>query len=386
MTEFLQHLRFTIRFVAALTFWLHAFFLVYLPRPSIAEGAARLGLNLSETVIILAIGVLSILSSYGWKKFLIDLLYIYVFPFIALYMLGKLMFHLSRLVFRLFRSEEGMPSDHPLTIGVQPESEASSELGIQQEPERKQISQWKRGWKNVARPFNQFTLLWCLLLLLSSNAILLWTALIIVLIHLLRSMIKVIRLVFISVAQLEDIDKPLRTYVERLLEKLHGLPKDSELSGKQKTVVNSLTGIQITIRYLHNKRLLARWVMVLGVLTFVAAYVYLAFLFGFAYYGVARVQSIQYTWLEAFVTSAFIPVAFADLPQNVWLKLLGGIHWLVVTVLGVGAIFGYLQRKVDKFHGSVEALRNMLDADETRKTLEELGKKAKTVPPNLDSI
>jgi len=68
MNKVLQGLRRIVRFVVAAMFWLHALCLVYFPAPPLARWADKLHLNMPETIVVFALALLTVLSSYGLRK------------------------------------------------------------------------------------------------------------------------------------------------------------------------------------------------------------------------------------------------------------------------------------------------------------------------------
>jgi hypothetical protein len=98
------------------------------------------------------------------------------------------------------------------------------------------------------------------------------------------------------------------------------------------------------------------------------------------YYGLARVQSVPYTWSSALVESLFIPAAYTDLPANACIKLAGGIHWIVVVALGFGAIFAYFQKKLSEVCGVAQLIRGRLEIPEIKLKLDVLEQKLRTPP------
>ncbi len=233
------------------------------------------------------------------------------------------------------------------------------------------------------RPVLQFTLLWSLLLLLTSHRWLLLTALIIVLIHLARTLVKVLELAVFSIKGLSQLEDRIKANAENLIAKVLSVPEQSEPLENLRQTWSSITALRLGVGLLQNRQRAAQWMIFMAVLAFAAIYLYLAVLFAFAYYGIARVQLIPYTWLEAFVTSVFIPFQIGDLPHNVWIKLLGGIHCLFVFLIGIGTIFGYLQKKLDSLYKAADFLNTRLQEEEVRRRIETLDEKFKIATPTI---
>jgi len=236
---------------------------------------------------------------------------------------------------------------------------------------------WKKIVTDMSRPFRQFTLLWCLLLLLTSHLTLFWIALLIVLAHLFRALLRILRFAVFSMSWLTQLEDKLKNYAEGLVGRILATREEEENPqnvGLRNTLA-ALTALKFGIGILQNRKRVAQWLFVLGLFVFGAIYLYLSTLFAFAYYGLARVQSIPYTWSEAFVASIFIPAAYGDLPPNVWLKTLGGLHWFFVVAIGIGTVVGYFQRKLDSLHAAADAIGTRLENEKVKQRIEELSGK-----------
>jgi len=90
----------------------------------------------------------------------------------------------------------------------------------------------------------------------------------------------------------------------------------------------------------------SRWAWVLGAVSFGAIYVYIALLFSFAYFGIARVSGITYPWADSLVASLFIPLFARELPKTNLFRVLGGIHFSLTVTVGIGTFFGFLHRRL----------------------------------------
>jgi hypothetical protein len=88
-------------------------------------------------------------------------------------------------------------------------------------------------------------------------------------------------------------------------------------------------------------------------------YIYIAILFSFSYYGIARVSGVPYSWPEGLLTSIFIPFFISDLPRIFPIRLLGGIHYTLVLVVGIGTIVNFLHGKMDALRESAAQLSDL---------------------------
>jgi len=377
----LQGFRVVLRFVAGVAFWLHALLLIYIPTPPISLLAAKFHLKAAEFLIIFLLGLFTGLWSYGVKRFTVDLVYIYFFPFVFLYYLVRTLFTGGVFVYRLFRprTETTGAADAATAAkkGIQASDEARKELPG---AARKGIL-WKNVLISLTRPIRQFSLLWCLLLLLSSNRVLIWTALVVVLFHLLKLLWKVLGLAVFSIKWLMRIEEDIRNFAESLLTRVAALPRDLELTQDLRVLVGKAVALRLGVQLLRNRREISIGIVVVSLCAFTVLYLYLALLFSFAYYGIARVESIPYSWSLALVTSIFIPAAYTDLPPNLWMKFVGGTHWFVVVILGVGVVIAYFQKKLQEVYRVAEVLRDRFEDPEMRTAIDALQEKLKATPP-----
>jgi hypothetical protein len=110
---------------------------------------------------------------------------------------------------------------------------------------------------------------------------------------------------------------------------------------------NQLKVWRRVLEFLRDPYLLSRWAWVLGILFFGSIYIYMAVLFSFAYYGIARVSGVLYAWPDSLLTSIFLPFFRSDLPKILPVKLLAGIQCILVVTVGVGTIVKFLTRKLE---------------------------------------
>jgi hypothetical protein len=221
----------------------------------------------------------------------------------------------------------------------------------------------------LLKPLRQFTLLWCLLLLLSSHRSLAWIALVIVLFHLGRTLYAIATSAIGSVAWLATVESKIREQGEALIK----IVLDAAEIQKEDNTLRQAFGrwklFQYGIALLRNRRRAGNLAIFLSFIIFGGVYLYLAFLFSFAYVGIAKVQGIAYSWVEALVTALFIPVGYSDLPRNVWIKLIGGIHFASAIGLGFGTIYGYMKSKLESLTRIAELLNGKFSDDQVKTKL-----------------
>lgn len=385
MNQLLHWIRKLTRFVLAILLWLNALLLLKVTPPSLSPLALRLHLGLGEVTILLLIAMSSVLLSYGWKNIAVDMLYLYFFPFVLLYHFIRLTLRASGYFVKIFSPASPRLSSSGSALTVRVQSSVPTVSNAQTQATGKHFFSLRSVLRHSLRPFFQFTLLWSLLLLLASHRWLLWAALIIVLAHLARTLVKVLGLAVFSIKGLSQLEDRIKKYAENLIAKILSL-EQIEPTQDVRQAWMSITGLQLGIAFLRNRQRAVQWMIFMAVLVFGAIYLYIAVLFGFAYYGVARIQLIPYSWGEAFVTALFILFEIGSLPHNIWIQILAGIQCLFVIMVGGGTIFGYLQKKIDSVYKAADFLNSRFQDEEIRRKIEMLSEKFKVSTPTTPAV
>jgi hypothetical protein len=202
----------------------------------------------------------------------------------------------------------------------------------------------------LLRPFRRFMLLWCVLLVVTTHVAIVWLCLVVVLAQLARQIFVMLKLLLFSPWVGETIRKigpALLNPINGALAALAAVTRDAAPTSELQNLWNQLNIWTKILSFLKNRYLLSRWAWVIAFIWLGGIYTYIALLFSFAYYGIARVSGISYSWPDAFVTSMFISFFFRDLPKILAVKLLSGIHVFLILGVGVGTILNFLGRKLD---------------------------------------
>ena len=177
-----------------------------------------------------------------------------------------------------------------------------------------------------------------------------WLCLAVVLAQLARQIFLILRLLVFSPKLGESLSKfgpALVTPIENALAALRNVTRDLAPSNELRNLLNQLNMWRTMFDFLKNPYLLSRWAWILGTAFFTIVYAYISFLFSFAYYGIARVGGIPYSWPDALVTSIFFPFFFLDLPRALAIRLLSGIHCVLLLGISIGTIVGFFARRLD---------------------------------------
>src|SRR5262249_100454 len=85
-----------------------------------------------------------------------------------------------------------------------------------------------------------------------------------------------------------------------------------------------------------------------------------------------------YSWLDAAVTSVFIPLFFPDLPKILAIKLLSGVHMFLVLGIGIGTIVNFLRRRLDAIRRTAQELSDQFAEQTVREQYVILEQKVST--------
>jgi hypothetical protein len=375
MAQFLRWIRRACRFLLASFLWLHALFVLNVA-PSLVPYALHVKSNAAELAVLLLLAALTILASYGIGNVVVDAIYIYFFPFIFLFYCALLLFKGIKRGYEVVWGQ-----DEPLNVSLKQFVIVPPPTLVHAPPTQPAVTVTTEGnapaekrslFGIILRPFRKFLLLWCLLLLVASHRGLLLIALVVVLVQLCRLLIQVFALAVVSSNWLGELEQRIRGYADDVISKLLCA---KEITQDFQKVFWSITAIEIGVSLLRSRRRVVQWTMYLGTLFFLGIYLYLALIFSFAYYGVARALNIPYDWITSIVNSMFMPLTFGSLPSSNWIRALGGVHALAVLALSIGTIFGYIRQKLDSLHDVADELSKRLEQAEVRAKVAEMREK-----------
>jgi hypothetical protein len=366
MARVAESIRRATTFLVAVLLWTHALLFLNIQSPAIHGAARLLRLTSSEIALFALLLSFSFLAASGFWRTLRSLAYIYFFPFVLSMYLLYLCFVLVRATHR-WLSTQGRPR-----LGEVPVLEQRA-LTIPQAQSTGPETAGKPS-RNVAelvhflaRPFRRFTFLWCILLVVATHAAIVWLSLVIVLIHLARRIGLILKMLLFSDPWLREVGARILSNLNSLLAGLAAVTGESSPTAELKNLWNQLSSYRRILDFLRDPYVLSRWAWVLGIAFLGSVYIYMAVLFSFGYYGIARVSGVQYPWPDALVTSVFIPFFISDLPKMLALKVLGGIHCSLVVVVGVGTIMNFLRRKLDAVCAASVEISNRLREPEIHK-------------------
>ena len=213
-----------------------------------------------------------------------------------------------------------------------------------------------------------------------------WLCLVVVLFHLVRDVFRVVKVMFFSEPWLRKIGASLLGVIETTLAVIAAVTPDTSPTAELRNAWNQVNLWTKIVNFLKDPYLVSRWAWVLGILFFGFIYTYIALLFSFAYYGIARVGGISYSWLDAVVASLFIPFFVSDLPKLLPLRLLGGLQCVLVLAVGISTLVNFIQRRLRSIHAAAITISKRLGDENIREKFLILEAKLATVPTNLPGV
>ena len=334
----------TTRFLLATLLWGHAFFLVNVRSQLLFGVAQRLHLTSLEFVFLGLVILFSYLAGTGFWSGVGNFAYIYFFPFVIIFYLAKLIAKSLLIIGRWLN-----PSPPQELLDMQDQQVSMTPLGIDSGIAERRAGNGPgngdrpRFWTFLLRPFRRFTILWCLLLMVATHAQVIGVALIVVLIHITRTVVRLVRVSFFSKTFFSELERMIAKNVDDTLVKLRAVTEDAPASPELRVLWQSVHNFEVGVRALGNQVLVSRWAMLISAVFLGIIYVYIAFVFSFAYYGIERLTGGQDTWPQLLITSLFIPFFVAGLPKMAGLMLLGGLQCALVVSVGIGTLSKYLR-------------------------------------------
>lgn len=239
----------------------------------------------------------------------------------------------------------------------------------------------------VTSPFRRFAALWCALLLFATHDFVLWLSFAAVLCVLSLRILTILRLTLFSRSWLEKIGAAIYTRLNVMLGMLAVITTETEVNNELKDLWRQLNLWERVARFLGNKYLLSRWASLLVCAFYLCMYIYIALLFSFVYFGIARISGLKMPWSEAAVDSTFILVYVRDLPKTFFMRLAGGMQWMLIVVAGFGTFWNYFHKRLEDVHAGAITVGSLLTDEAVRtkyKLLESKVKPAKTTTVTVE--
>jgi tetratricopeptide (TPR) repeat protein len=295
-----------------------------------------------------------------------SLAYIYFFPFVLfgyfLYLCVVAIRGLNRWM------AARAPQDHgDLTLIGQQAKAAAGVPPARSTPEPPKGKATAEISRFLSRPFRSFTILWGVLLLVTTHPAVVWLCLIVLLLQLARKIFFIGKVLLFSDPWLKKYGPLLFAGLNKTLQALDAVTPDADPGDKEmKSLLGQLNLWRRILAFLKNPYLLSRWAWVIAVGLFISIYTYFSILFSFGYYGIARVSGVNFPWPEALTTSMFLPFFATDLPNVFSVRVLGGIQGTLIVVVGIGTVMNFLRRKLESVRRAATAFSDRLDDQAAR--------------------
>lgn len=252
-------------FLLALFLWFHALFFLNIHSVLLSKWAETLRLAPSEALLFALLLMFSFLTASGFWKTLLSLVYIYFFPFVLLGYLFLWFFRVLRAMNRWFKAQATPPGlGNALVIGKNTSTIASVPSGSSANPAgaKKSATDILRF---LLRPFRRFMLLWCILLLVTTHAAVVWLCLIVVLAQLARQIFVLLKLLVFSPwvgESLKKLGSALLTPLNNALVALTAVTRDASPTNELRNLFNQLKIWRQILEFLRDPYLLSRWAWV----------------------------------------------------------------------------------------------------------------------------
>jgi hypothetical protein len=362
-----------IREILSISFWIHALcvshFASFQIIPSISKFTAAIVYNLT---LIAFIGYYSYFSSSGWFSVLYDLFYVLLWPFLMIF---RAVWLAIRGSYRFVRKRAKLKPLGLITVRraepkVVPSSETSGEKVSFSEAIR-QLRNTKEQRpltlrERALRPVQQFVLLWSILIVSLQNRPLIIFACLVTLYGAFKAVYTLWNLLTDSSSWLEKLKS---SFAAQVAAKIRQVREWEEASGTEgiASEVNVLKLFESFFSFISdNRSLLARCTAFFAALITIPFYLYVSLLFASIYVGVARIEGIEFSWVNAFSDSLYIPFAFTDLPHSFVIRGIAGLQAIAVTVMGWNICFRQLGSKLDGITSAATELCATFDQDDYR--------------------
>jgi hypothetical protein len=287
---------------AAVAFWANALFIISAPRFPSKRLATLAGVSIPEVLLTCTLLSLSALSTYGFKNFAVDIIYVYFFPFIFLFKLGRVSWRLASKIPGAFAAATGQevptidweklfaeirPDGTPAEQTRPPVTAVAPQPSIPVPAVHSPTD--KRGLARfidrATLPLRSVTFLWCLLLLVATKPVVLIVSLSIVLVHLFRFLTSLVSSLREATAYLDGAEQRIFGFVIAAIDQIMQESGDAEPSQDTVKTVSQLALWRGACFFASNYNGFSFWLLLIGVGLYVLIYARVSFLFAFVYFG-----------------------------------------------------------------------------------------------------
>lgn len=354
-----------VRETLGVAFWTHALYvsnlipLPTLPYPSIPR-------YLFNSLLLILIVNYSVFSYSGWFSVLFDLGFLYFLPFI----------YAKRLIWLLAKSSASLVRNNTATqrfqliTAPQPQTASTGPLATALQSLRKKTTSPDRSW--AKRLIFKFSLLWSIYVFTIQYR----PALAVVCILTLLGAFGAFRLswnLFSGepewVLKIEQaIAGAMKTHRDLIL-KWDGVSEKAKI----RTQMNSLRIYEFAFNFVAgNRALFLKWTIAISLVLSLPIYVYISYLFACTYFGICKVVGLAIPFPTLMVDSLYMPFAWAVLPNQILIQLIGGVQGILVTVMGWTILYRHLSVRFEKIISATQRLNSLLVEDSVQKRMNEV--------------
>ncbi len=125
-----------------------------------------------------------------------------------------------------------------------------------------------------------------------------------------------------------------------------------------KKAINGLKLYESLFNFLaDNNTLLSKWAFTISLVVSVPFYCYFGYLFSCAYFGVGKVQGLNFPWTSAILDSLYMPFAWTDLPKSLIIRFIGGLQAIFISAIGYAIFFRHLGDGLESVTSAATQLR-----------------------------
>ena len=339
-------------------FWLHAFLftrlLDYIPAWHSLSRLSLIKICITATILFY-----SFIAPYASWSIIVDTLYIYVSPVIAL---GVLSWKAGKLGFR--KLCKGFPIlaqvfDPPQSTVAQPGLAAS----IIETPDTASLLEI------VSRPFTHFPLLWCFLIAISNERYIIVPALCAMIILAVRAVFVFHQVLEASVEDPKKVEDRFRKMFENMV---RDVARTDRTAKEYQQTINIVLIYRSFLGFASSSASVKKMTKKLTVAIAVPTYIYVSTLCGFASYSIALFKGVHWSLADALISSIFMPIAFTNLPHIYSIQILGGLQVASLLVIGYDAIFRSIDNKMESLSVAAKGFYGLFEAENVKKAIQQL--------------
>jgi len=215
----------------------------------------------------------------------------------------------------------------------------------------------------------RFSILWATLIFTIDNPYLIYFASGLALIGAGRAIWNLTDLLGDSSEWIKKLKGTLAIQTANQIAQISGWNAEEDPAGIKPTA-NVLKILEFTFRFLsENRSFFATCVSIASMAISIPFYLYVSYLFSCVYFGLSKIEHIQWRWIEAFCDSLYMPFAFTDLPHSVIIRLIAGLQGIAVTVIGWNIFSRHLGDHLDKLVNAAVELRVPFDNELFKKQI-----------------